>query len=273
MSSIHKFGRQNGGNPSLIKRALNDALPEAMTPKFTWSWKVDKKKLHQLQRLAIQTSTALHISTTNGDHTYTFAGNLADGTPFSVTTAAFTASGSTAAQIAAGLEAIVQTARASTLALVLSDESNSSATNTFIGLPGVVFTVTVNQPGGTAATVGRSFSVTVTPASRVDGKAVMPTFPTDVLMSWTSLTKAVAVAGVTTPTIIFGDANDDNGLITSSALTGTGRVRTAGAAEFAERQEDAFVPQAVLGSVTTPFMAATAGEFRVDILVQPQIAV
>jgi hypothetical protein len=270
---IHRFGKTNGGNADFIKKSLNNSIPIPHTPEFTWSWHVDKKRLALLQALAVQTTTVVHQSTTDGDHSYTFAGTLADGTVFSVPTAAFTASGNTAAQIAAGLEAIVETARATTLALVLSGESNSSATNTFVFLPGVVATVTETRPGGTAATVGRTFSTVVTPASRVGGKAVMPDFPEDVIRSRPQLVKRTAVAGVTTPTIVVGDANAANGLITSSALTGTGRVVTAGAAEFADVEEAAFIPQVTIGSVTTPLTSVTAGEFRVDIRVKGQIPI
>lgn len=272
MPEIHKFGRRNGGNPDLVKKLLNNAIVLPCTPEFTWRWSVDLSKLKLLQALAIETSTIqITGAAPDGDYVLTLAGTLADGTAFSVELDPFTASSDTNDDIAAGLEAIIEAARAADEALenIVTAESVSTDTITTALAQGVVATWTLVQPATGTETIARSFSCTVDPTSRVRGKAIMPAFPERVTRSRTILEVVDAVAGPTTPQIIFGDDNDDNGLITVSSLASEGFAYTSAATEAADLEEAAFVPQAVITWSTAALTAATACDFHVSVRCKP----
>lgn len=94
-------------------------------------------------------------------------------------------------------------------------------------------------------------------------------FPANVtLLRGSSVRVRANTTGLTTCSIIVGDANDDNGLVTVSNLhTGTvgRRIITPAAQEYEEHFESAFIPQIVLVSTVDNLSAATAGSFDVRI--------
>lgn len=266
------LGRSNSGNARLQRARNQNQLPAAEAPEFFWSFPVDLKLLHMLQALAIQTTTVLVTGAApDGDYTLHFVGNLADGTAFDVTIPAFAASTNTNNQIATGLEALAQTARATTLALIVGNETVNTATVTFVFLAGVVCTVSLTVPATAGSTIARTFACTITPASRIRGERVMPDFPSNVIRARPLLRRPAAIVGLTTPLLIAGDVGDDNGLVTSTSLAVAGPIETTAAQEFADVLETAFVPQVVLNYATTPLTGATAGEFAVDIRYKPTL--
>lgn len=105
------------------------------------------------------------------------------------------------------------------------------------------------------------------------------TFPTDVeILAGTKVYLVTAFAGGTVDacTIILGDTNDDNGLVTSTnVFTGqsAGWKQTPSAAEYAQHYESAFVPAITIATTTGNTNALTAGSLIVDIPFTPAVKV
>jgi hypothetical protein len=227
------------------------------------------KMIQALATIAVQT-TIITISGTNpdGDYTPSFTGTDALGVAFDIELDAFAASGDDEEAIAAGIEAIIETAIGVELAGLLTSADVTGAVITLVWEPGVTVTSSVEVPVGAVATIARSFSAVVTPATRLGGWPVMPVFYEHVIRASMILHRLTAIAGLAAVTIIGGDANDDNGLLTSTSLAAAGTVQTA-AAERQRRYEAAFTPQYTIVSTTDQFSSATAGEFMVELEYTP----
>lgn len=227
------------------------------------------KMIQALASVAIQTTTVLiGGSAPDGNYTARFVGTDALGVAFDISIPAFAASGNTNAQIAAGIEALIATARAGSLAGVVTDESVNSETITILFAVGVTCTVSLTVPVGATPTISRIFTAIVNMATRLGGWPVMPVFYEHVIRASMLLHRLTAIAGLAAVTIIGGDANDDNGLLTSTSLAATGTVQTT-AAERDRRYEAAFAPQYTIVSTTDQFSSATAGEFMVELEYTP----
>lgn len=223
------------------------------------------KMIRALAFIADQTTLITIDTAEDGDWILNFTGTLADGTDFNVDLDAFAASGDTADQIAAGLEAIIEAARADVLLDIVSGEAVVTDTITVDYPTGVRCVITLTIPGVGDATIASTFVAIVDETTRLNAWPVMSEFYNRVIRGPSLLRRITPVAGLTTFTVIVGDANDDNGLIESTDLTDTaGVVQTLTAAEAQRRYEAAFIPQLTFTS-DTPFGDATAGEFTVEI--------
>lgn len=226
--------------------------------------------LRALALAAVQTTTVLIGGTApDGNYSLRFQGILADGTAVDFTTPNFAASSNTNAQIAAGLEALVQTARAGALAGIVTDETVSTATITSVFTPGAQVTVTLTAPVGATGTIERTYLATVNESTRLRGWPAMAEFYEEVLRGSCILHRIVAVTGLAAVTLVVGDVGDADGLLTSTSLATTGTVQTAGAAENTRRREASFAPQLQIMSTTNPFSSVTDGEFIVEIETTP----
>lgn len=263
-----------GANSNVADRLKADTVPKfPFAPDMTWSCTLTAKQL--ALRTQSQVITVLINSTADGDHILSFSGGgLAE--PVDIT---FAASGNTAAQIAAGLEAAIQTARATTLAGVVTNETVSTATITITCLTKArnvdPVTITNTQPDGDTDdptftyTYGASLNPTSTSTDGVNGHTnFMPEFPTNVVRGQCTVNRRVAFAGTTALTIIVGDAGATNGLVTATSIMSTGVFDTIAAAENTPRFESAFVPAIAFSAASaTPlsFQGLTAGEVEITI--------
>lgn len=177
-----------------------------------------------------------------------------------LSTAETTATGTIAAStsedadsVAAGLEALLQTARATTLANYLTNETVLTDTITLTYDAGVQVLLETDFP------VGATGDVTVANVATIAMGRTGDWFPADVVVCGAYADVDVAFAGITTLTAEIGDTNDPNGLLTSSDLATTGVRRTIAAAENAEHFEATFQP---LLTITADglFTDLTAGE-------------
>jgi len=227
------------------------------------------KMIQALAFIAIQTTVVTMAGTApDGNYTARFLGTDALGVAFDISIPAFAASGNTNAQIAAGIESLIQTARGTTLAGIVTNETVLSTAITIAFATGVQCTVSLTVPVGATPTITRSFAATIMPSTRLNGWPVMPEYYEHVIRGPMLLHRIAAIVGLTAVTIIGGDANDDNGLLTSTSLAATGTVQTT-ALERIRRYEAAFVPQFIVTSTTDPFGSATAGEFQVELEYTP----
>lgn len=252
-----------GANAALRDRIASDTVPKfPFAPDMQWTTKMDWKTLGL--RSSTQSATVLINSSTDGDHVLTFSGGgLA--APVAITV---TASTNTAAQIAAALEAAIQSARATTLAGVVTNETVSTATITITFLTKsssvAPVTITPTVPGGSAPTITYSYVATVGTSG----------FPTNVVRDTCVLNRKVAFVGPTTFTVEVGDSGASTGLLTATSVLTTGYVNTIAAAEATPRFESAFAPQLVFrASAATPLslQSLTAGELEVVISYYPPV--
>jgi hypothetical protein len=228
--------------------------------------KITAKMLRAMAVLAVQTTTVvISGAAPNGNYTAQFVGTTATGATFDVTIPAFVAAGNTNAQIAAGIEALIQTARATTLAGIVTNETVSTATISIVFAAGVTCTVSLTVPGTAVATIARTYAVTLNPTSRLLGWPVMSEFFEHVIRGNCILHRPVAVAGLAAVTMVVGDAGVADALLTATSLAATGSVQTTAATEYNPRYEAAFVPQIQITATTNPFSAVTAGLIFVEI--------
>ena len=259
----------------IIYACNNDYLNDMKADKFPQLLRsvvlkhVTRLNLKMIQALAFISTQRSIVTITGaaaGDWVLRFVGSYAGGgAAFDVTLAAYAAGGGdTTSDIANGLEAIIETARATTLAGIVSGESDAANVITVDYTAGVTCTITLTAPGAGTATITRTFTAIIDQTTRLNSWPVMPEFFDRVIRGPCILHKIVAVTGLTAVTIIVGDANDDNGMFTSLTLTTTGSSMRPGAEEQ-RRYEAAFRPQITLVATTDPFSSATAGEFMVEI--------
>lgn len=270
------LGIGRGANANVVHRLKANSVPNfVFAPQMSWSVRQSFKDL--ARRTSTQAITILVNSSTDGDHVLTFSGG---GLPAPVELDPFTASSDTAADIAAGLEAIIEAARADVLADVITGESVTDATISIAAIPKAPsvapLTVTHTVPGGAASTLTYTYTLTQDHTSvdstRHGDAHVTHLFCERVVRGSCTLNVTTAFAGVTAMTIIAGDADDDNGILTSSNLKSAAATDTVGAAENTPRFEAAFVPQWVITCASaTPlhFGSLTAGEFELEIAYVP----
>lgn len=272
------LGIGRGANANIVHRLRANSVPKfAFAPRMSWSARMNWKELKRVS--TTQVITLLVNSSTDGDHVLTFSGG---GLASPVELDPFEASTNTAAQIAAGLEALIQTARADVLATVVTGETVNSATITITAItkvPGVApLSVTHTVPGGAASTLTYTYVATLDHTSTISdhrgAEKVSTLFPENVVRADCTVDVSEAFAGVTALTMIVGDANDDNGLVTSTTIKSEAVINTVAAAENTPRFESAFVPQfTITAASATPlsFDSLTAGEFEVEIAYTPAI--
>lgn len=259
-------GRSNGGNVACLRTLEGDALPQhSYAPEVLASWQLDHVAIRDLADSAIETSTIeLDGDESDGDYILTLAGTLADGSAFEVDLDAFAASGDTNADIAAGLEAIIQAARGvgEDLEGIVTGETVTDETITTTLAAGVVGTWSLEAPAGGSATVVRSFSLGIT----INTLFANDAFPANVLRGEPAMRVDIAFTGVAGVSAVFGDDNSDggsaaaNGLVTITSLTSAGYFSTPGATQYAERVEAAMSPTASFLFTTDPPASLTAGK-------------
>lgn len=272
-----------GANANHFHRLRAGSIPNfAFTPLMSWSV---RQTFGDLARTTSTQSIAITITDdTDGDHVLTFSGG---GLAEPVALDAFAASTDTVEDIATGLEAIVEAARAADEPLdgIVTAESVTDATISITalpkapGTPPLVVTHTVDDVDG-VPTLVYSYTITfdhTSTASEIHGtEAYTHLFPEMVVRDSCTLNRRVAFSGATSMTIVVGDADAANGLLTVTSLGSAGCVDTVGAAENTPRFEAAFVPQWVVGLASaTPlhFGSLTAGEFEIEIAYCPTVAV
>lgn len=163
----------------------------------------------------------------------------------------------TASTVAAALEALIETARATTFAAYLEDESVNTATITMDYVDGVQVTLSADFPGTATATIAVTDVATI-PLGRAGDW-----FPSNVIVDGCIVNRVTAFAGGTpTITATVGDADAVDGLFTSTSIASTGAIETIAAAEHAEHFEAAFEPLITITS-NRLFSALTAGEVEV----------
>ena len=267
-----------GGNANVINRMKANSITRFYgTPKLAWT------QLIIAEMLSLRASTqviTLVVGGTASDGTYqlTFSGG---GLEDDVVVSATRDSGETSAQMAAELESAIQTARAGALADVVTNEVVNTATITITCLTkaaGVApVSVAVSFPGSATGTLTYTYVGSITVVSTFARTPAVPhALPEHIWRKACTVNRRVAFAGATAVTVTVGDANDPDGLVTSTSLLSTGIVQTTGAAEFTPRYEAAFVPliQITLASATPlNFERLTAGEFEVELhyLPVPQV--
>jgi hypothetical protein len=163
--------------------------------------------------------------------------------------------------VAAGLEALIETARATTLADYVEDESVATDTITIDYVDGEQVTVTVDFPGTSTGTV------TVTSVATIPLGTTGNLFPANVIVNeegGAGQNVVTAFAGITTIAATLGDAGAVDGLMTSTTLASTGFTSTIAAAEYAGHMELAFEPVFTI-TADEPFTNLTAGEVEVMI--------
>lgn len=260
-----------GGNSTVAARLKAGTLKHAFAPRLAWSMPLTWRQLHLLP--STQGLTVLVGGTaSDGDYVLTFSGG---GLAAPVAVTAVRDSGETSAQMAVELEAAIATARATTLAGVVTDESVATATITIVGLTKAAnvtpLTVVATFPGAATATLEYTYVTTIVPSTDI-GLGSPYEFFTNMIRGHATVNRKTAFAGATAITAVMGDAGAANGLLTSTSLASTGIVQTTGAAERVPRFEAAFVPQIQVTLVSvTPLSNAslTAGEAVFEIHCHP----
>jgi len=176
---------------------------------------------------------------------------------------------STTTTIAAALEALIQTARATTLAAYVANETTSTNTVTVTYVAGVQVTMSVTFAGAVSGAIATTNTGTVTlggvgnyfPANvKVDGAIANVSTAFDV------------ASGTPTITMVLGgtfDAGADaDGLMTSSSLATAAVLETPSAASFGKHFESAFPPVVVITSDVL-FTTLVQGEVSVMIHYTP----
>jgi hypothetical protein len=140
--------------------------------------------------------------------------------------------------IAAALEALIETARATTLADYVDDESVATDEITVEYVDGVQVRLEADFPGAATGAVVTTNVATITLGSAGNY------FPANVWVDGAiaNVSTLFDEGGSPTITLEVGDANDPNGLMTASDLTTAGVCETTGAAEFTQHMETAFAP-------------------------------
>lgn len=140
--------------------------------------------------------------------------------------------------IATALEALIETARATTLADYVDDEAAATDEITVEYVEGVQVRMEADFPGAATGAVVTTNVATITLGSTGNW------FPANVWVDGAiaSVVTLFDEGGSPTITMEVGDANDPNGLMTASDLTTTGVLETTAAAEFAQHMETAFAP-------------------------------
>lgn len=156
--------------------------------------------------------------------------------------------------VAAALEALIETARATTLAEHVADETVAASTITITYVDGVQVTMADTFPGtgtGTATTT----NVATIPMGRTGDW-----FPAAVIVDGGMQNVVTAFAGGT-PTITaqIGDADAVDGIMTATSIATAGPDETIAATEFAEHYEATFQPLVTITS-NRLFTSLTAGE-------------
>lgn len=261
------------GNSTIVDRCLRNTVPRfALSPRMSWATTVTAAML--AARSTTQVIT-LVVGGTASDGTYqlTFSGG---GLPAPVVVSSVRNSGETSAQMAAELEGAIQTARGSSLAGVVTDESVNSATVTITCLakaPDVSpVSIAVSFPGSATGTLTYTYVATVDAAAKIAGKRITHDFPTDVDRGTCVANVSEAFAGATAVTMVVGDALDADALYTSASIKTTGRSQSLTAAERVHRFEPAFVPQIQVSLASSTPLAAqalTAGSVTVEIFYDP----
>lgn len=258
-------GRSNGGNVACMRALEGDALPQySYAPEVLHTWQLDHVALKDLARTtSIQTTTVqITGADPDGDYIPTIAGTLADGTAFSIELDAFTASSDDSDAIAAGLEAILEAARADELVGITTDESVATDTITVVFATGVNAEITLDVPATSTSTIADSAVQTLTINDVFDNDAAVG----PMLRGEPALRIDTAFAGPTSLTIEMGDDASDggtadaDGLVTATTGAAAGYFGTVGAAQYANRVELAFSPTGTIRYTGgTPF-DLTAGK-------------
>lgn len=194
----------------------------------------------------------------------------------SIDTAETTATGTIVASVsadadavAAALEALIETARATTLADYVADETVTTDTISIDYVDGVQVSLSVDFPALATGTITTTNVATI-PLGRTGDW-----FPTNVWVdgALANVVTAFDTAGSPTITIEIGgafdsDANDPNGLLTSTSITTAGPIETIAAALSVEHFEAAYVPTATITSDAL-FADLTAGDVSCIIRYNP----
>lgn len=261
------------GNSNIAARCKANTVPRfAMTPRLSWGATIGLSLFKLLA--ASQTITLVVGGTaTNGTYQLTFSGG---GLAAPVVVTATRDAAETNDQMAAELEAAIQTARGTTLAGVVTNETVTTNTITITCLTKLTnvapVSVAVSFPGAATGTLTYTYVSTIDASNATGPARMFHAFPTNVVRGLCAITRKVAVVGPTTCTVTVGDAGDTDGLLTSTDLKTTGVVQTTGAAERIPRQESAFQPYIVIttsGATPMPPQSITAGEFEVQIHYEP----
>lgn len=178
-----------------------------------------------------------------------------------ITTAETTATGTITATVSAdadavalALEALLQTARATTFAALLEGESVATDTITMDFVDGEQVTPSASFPGGATATI------TITNVATIPMGRTGDWFPAAVFVDGCIVNRATAFAGGTpTITMTVGDAGAVDGLFTSTSIASAGVIDTIAAAEHTEHYEATFQPLMTITS-NRVFTSLTAGE-------------
>jgi hypothetical protein len=155
--------------------------------------------------------------------------------------------------VAAGLEALLQTARATTLADYLEGESVAAAVISLDYVDGVQVLLEVDFPVGATGT-NVIANVATIPMGRTGDW-----FPSDVVVDGAMASVGTAFVGLTTLDLTIGDVGAANGLLTASDCTATGALQTTAAAEHTDHFEATFQPLMTL-TADGLFTDVTAGE-------------
>lgn len=187
--------------------------------------------------------------------------------PQTITTAETTATGTIVASVsddadavAAGLEAAIELARATTLVDYVDDEAVTTDTVTIEYVEGAQVDITVDFPGTSTGTLTVA-SVATIPI----GAATGDLFPANVWVAGdrgAGVNVTTAFDGVTTITAELGDAGAVAGLMTASDIATAGFYTTLAAAEYVEHMELAYTPILTV-TADEPFTHLTAGSLDV----------
>lgn len=161
--------------------------------------------------------------------------------------------------VAAGLEALIETARATTLADYVDDESVATDTITIAYVDGVQVALAVDFPGTSTG------DVTTTATATIAIGATGNLFPANVWVAGDAGAGAnvtEAFTGITTLSAALGDSVASDGLMTTADLTATGFTSTSAASEYAEHMELAYAPIVTIVSDEL-FSNLTAGSMEI----------
>lgn len=198
------------------------------------------------------------------------------------TTVTATATGMTTEDIANALEADMEDKRDGTISAqldgVVLDESDAAAVVTVVFEYDEEVAIATEHPA-TATLVVADSTPDDSTLTNVDSYAIeldMNTawpnnaFPGTVERNDLYVEVNTAFSGTTT--LEVGDANDPNGLLTSTSIAATGNKETITAAEVAERIEASFAPLLTVTSTLHP-SAMTAGDMWIRLEFTPLVSV
>lgn len=161
--------------------------------------------------------------------------------------------------IAAGLEALIEDARATTLLDYVADETVTTDTVTIQYVAGTQVLLSVDFPGTSTGTVATTTTATI-PIGTTGNL-----FPANVWVAGDQGAGAnvtTAFAGITTLSAALGDSVASDGLMTTADLTVTGFTSTIAATEYAEHMELAYAPIVTVVSDEL-FSNLTAGSMEI----------